>query len=139
MRPWSCAQLARYALVLVVLTLCSACSVFSLSTFATLTGTVTDASGAATLGSTRSGEDISKLALNVRATNNTSPIVVATLAQVAQQDARVTSTQTVDQAGPRTVQFSLRLIRSSRSRVSAQLRWRPCRGKIEVVECGTQT
>jgi hypothetical protein len=33
-----------------------------------------------------SGEDISKLALNFRATNNTSPIVVATLAQGVQQD-----------------------------------------------------
>jgi hypothetical protein len=33
-----------------------------------------------------SGEDIGKLALNFRATNNTSPIVVATLAQGVQQD-----------------------------------------------------
>ena len=33
-----------------------------------------------------SGDDIAKLALNFRATNNTSPIVVATLAQGVQQD-----------------------------------------------------
>jgi hypothetical protein len=40
----------------------------------------------ATIDSSRSGEDISKLALNFRATNKTSPIVVATLAQGVQQD-----------------------------------------------------
>lgn len=36
--------------------------------------------------SSRSGDDIARLALNFRATNNTSPIVVATLAQGVQQD-----------------------------------------------------
>jgi hypothetical protein len=41
----------------------------------------------ATLDSSRSGADIAKLALNFRATNKTSPIVVATLAQGVQQDA----------------------------------------------------
>ena len=40
----------------------------------------------ATVDSTRSGVEIGKLALNFRATNNTSPIVVATLAQGVQQD-----------------------------------------------------
>jgi Carboxypeptidase regulatory-like domain/TonB dependent receptor len=40
----------------------------------------------ATIGHSRSGEDIDKLALNFRATDNTSPIVVATLAQGVQQD-----------------------------------------------------
>jgi hypothetical protein len=40
----------------------------------------------ATIDSSRSGEDIAKLALNFRATNNTSPIVVATLSQGVQQD-----------------------------------------------------
>ena len=40
----------------------------------------------ATIDRSRSGEDISKLALNFRATNNTSPIVVATLEQGVQQD-----------------------------------------------------
>ena len=40
----------------------------------------------ATIDSSRSGDDIAKLALNFRATNNTSPIVVATLAQGVQQD-----------------------------------------------------
>jgi len=40
----------------------------------------------ATIDSSISGQDISKLALNFRATNNTSPIVVATLAQGVQQD-----------------------------------------------------
>lgn len=39
-----------------------------------------------TIDSSISGNDISKLALNFRATNNTSPIVVATLAQGVQQD-----------------------------------------------------
>ncbi len=39
-----------------------------------------------TIDSSMSGQDISKLALNFRATNNTSPIVVATLAQGVQQD-----------------------------------------------------
>ena len=39
-----------------------------------------------TIGHSRSGEDIDKLALNFRATDNTSPIVVATLAQGVQQD-----------------------------------------------------
>ena len=36
--------------------------------------------------SSRSGDDINRLALNFRATNSTSPIVVATLAQGVQQD-----------------------------------------------------
>ncbi|HKB12528.1 MAG TPA: carboxypeptidase-like regulatory domain-containing protein [Vicinamibacterales bacterium] len=40
----------------------------------------------ATIDSSKSGDEISKLALNFRATNNTSPIVVATLAQGVQQD-----------------------------------------------------
>jgi hypothetical protein len=40
----------------------------------------------ATIDNSRSGEEIGKLALNFRATNNTSPIVVATLAQGVQQD-----------------------------------------------------
>ena len=40
----------------------------------------------ATIDSSRSGEEIGKLALNFRATNNTSPIVVATLEQGVQQD-----------------------------------------------------
>ncbi|HEX7797227.1 MAG TPA: carboxypeptidase-like regulatory domain-containing protein, partial [Vicinamibacterales bacterium] len=40
----------------------------------------------ATIDSSTSGADISKLALNFRATNNTSPIVVATLSQGVQQD-----------------------------------------------------
>jgi hypothetical protein len=40
----------------------------------------------ATIDSSRSGEAINKLALNFRATNNASPIVVATLAQGVQQD-----------------------------------------------------
>ena len=40
----------------------------------------------ATIDSTRSGDEINRLALNFRATNNTSPLVVATLAQGVQQD-----------------------------------------------------
>src|SRR5262245_2065146 len=40
----------------------------------------------ATLDSSKSGDDINRLALNFRATNNTSPIVVATLSQGVQQD-----------------------------------------------------
>ncbi len=40
----------------------------------------------ATIDSSRSGDEISKLALNFRATNNPSPLVVATLAQGVQQD-----------------------------------------------------
>jgi hypothetical protein len=40
----------------------------------------------ATIDSSRSGDEINKLALNFRATNNTSPIVVATLTQGVQQD-----------------------------------------------------
>jgi hypothetical protein len=40
----------------------------------------------ATIDTSRSGEDIAKLALNFRATNKTSPIVVATLSQGVQQD-----------------------------------------------------
>src|SRR5262249_47158804 len=40
----------------------------------------------ATLDNSKSGDDINKLALNFRATNNTSPIVVATLAPAVQQD-----------------------------------------------------
>ncbi len=40
----------------------------------------------ATLDSSKSGDDINKLALNFRATNNTSPIVVATLSPAVQQD-----------------------------------------------------
>jgi hypothetical protein len=40
----------------------------------------------ATIDSSKSGDEISKLALNFRATNNTSPIVVATLSQGVQQD-----------------------------------------------------
>src|SRR5215467_2473231 len=40
----------------------------------------------ATIDSSKSGDEIGKLALNFRATNNTSPIVVATLAQGVQQD-----------------------------------------------------
>ena len=40
----------------------------------------------ATIDASKSGEEIAKLALNFRATNNTSPIVVATLAQGVQQD-----------------------------------------------------
>jgi len=40
----------------------------------------------ATIDSSKSGDEISRLALNFRATNNTSPIVVATLAQGVQQD-----------------------------------------------------
>src|SRR5262249_39837043 len=40
----------------------------------------------ATLDNSKSGDDINKLALNFRATNNTSPIVVATLAPGVQQD-----------------------------------------------------
>ena len=39
-----------------------------------------------TISHSRSGNDIDKLALNFRATDNTSPIVVATLAQGVQQD-----------------------------------------------------
>jgi hypothetical protein len=39
-----------------------------------------------TIDTSTSGDEISKLALNFRATNNTSPIVVATLAQGVQQD-----------------------------------------------------
>src|SRR5205814_1277776 len=40
----------------------------------------------ATIDNSKSGDDINKLALNFRATNNTSPIVVATLAPGVQQD-----------------------------------------------------
>jgi hypothetical protein len=40
----------------------------------------------ATIDNSKSGDDINRLALNFRATNNTSPIVVATLAQGVQQD-----------------------------------------------------
>src|SRR5262249_31848953 len=40
----------------------------------------------ATIDASKSGDEINKLALNFRATNNTSPIVVATLAQGVQQD-----------------------------------------------------
>ena len=39
-----------------------------------------------TIDSSKSGNDISRLAMNFRATNNTSPIVVATLSQGVQQD-----------------------------------------------------
>ena len=45
-----------------------------------------DRDRAATIESSKSGDDIAKLALNFRATNNTSPIVVATLSQGVQQD-----------------------------------------------------
>lgn len=40
----------------------------------------------ATIDNSKTGEEINRLALNFRATNNTSPIVVATLAQGVQQD-----------------------------------------------------
>src|SRR5262249_40298330 len=40
----------------------------------------------ATIDNSKSGDEISKLALNFRATNNTSPIVVATLSEGVQQD-----------------------------------------------------
>jgi hypothetical protein len=40
----------------------------------------------ATIDNSKSGDDINKLALNFRATSNTSPIVVATLAPAVQQD-----------------------------------------------------
>jgi Carboxypeptidase regulatory-like domain/TonB dependent receptor len=40
----------------------------------------------ATIDSSKTGDEINRLALNFRATNNTSPIVVATLAQGVQQD-----------------------------------------------------
>ena len=40
----------------------------------------------ATIDNSKSGEEINRLALNFRATNNTSPLVVATLAQGVQQD-----------------------------------------------------
>ena len=40
----------------------------------------------ATINNSRSGDDISRLAMNFRATNSTSPIVVATLAPGVQQD-----------------------------------------------------
>ena len=40
----------------------------------------------ATIDSSKSGDEINKLALNFRATNNTSPIVVATLSEGVQQD-----------------------------------------------------
>jgi Carboxypeptidase regulatory-like domain len=40
----------------------------------------------ATIDNSKTGEEINRLALNFRATNNTSPLVVATLAQGVQQD-----------------------------------------------------
>jgi hypothetical protein len=40
----------------------------------------------ATIDNSKSGDDINKLALNFRATTNTSPLVVATLAAGVQQD-----------------------------------------------------
>src|SRR5215813_12197894 len=67
---------------------------YSQSTFGTLTGAVTDSRGASnvinsetpTVTDSKSGREIASLALNFRATNNPSPIVVATLAPGVQQD-----------------------------------------------------
>ena len=61
-----------------------------------------------------SGEDIDKLALNFRATNNTSPIVVATLAQGVQQDR--TGAISVAGALPFMTSFSVDGISSQRVR-----------------------
>ncbi len=67
-----------------------------------------------TIGHSQSGEDIDKLALNFRATDNTSPIVVATLAQGVQQD----RTGAISMAGalPFMTSFSVDGISSQRVR-----------------------
>ena len=67
-----------------------------------------------TIGHSRSGEDIDKLAMNFRATDNTSPIVVATLAQGVQQD----RTGAISMAGalPFMTSFSVDGISSQRVR-----------------------
>ncbi|HKY20364.1 MAG TPA: carboxypeptidase-like regulatory domain-containing protein [Vicinamibacterales bacterium] len=67
-----------------------------------------------TIGNSRSGEDIDRLALNFRATDNTSPIVVATLAQGVQQD----RTGAISMAGamPFMTSFSVDGISSQRIR-----------------------
>src|SRR5262245_30206076 len=68
----------------------------------------------ATIGHSRSGDDIDKLAINFRATSNTSPIVVATLAQGVQQD----RTGAISMAGalPFMTSFSVDGISSQRTR-----------------------
>ena len=67
-----------------------------------------------TIGHSTSGDDIDKLALNFRATDNTSPIVVATLAQGVQQD----RTGAISMAGamPFMTSFSVDGISSQRTR-----------------------
>ena len=67
-----------------------------------------------TIGHSQSGDDIDKLALNFRATDNTSPIVVATLAQGVQQD----RTGAISMAGalPFMTSFSVDGISSQRVR-----------------------
>ena len=67
-----------------------------------------------TIDSSRSGDDINKLALNFRATNNTSPIVVATLAQGVQQDR--TGTISLGGALPFMTSFSVDGISTQRVR-----------------------
>ena len=67
-----------------------------------------------TIGHSQSGEDIDKLAMNFRATDSTSPIVVATLAQGVQQD----RTGAISMAGalPFMTSFSVDGISSQRIR-----------------------
>lgn len=67
-----------------------------------------------TIDSSKSGDDISRLALNFRATNNTSPIVVATLAQGVQQDR--TGAISVSGAQPFMTSFSVDGISTQRIR-----------------------
>ena len=68
----------------------------------------------ATIDSSVSGEKIAKLAQNFRATNNTSPIVVATLAQGVQQDR--SGAISISGALPFMTSFSIDGISSQRTR-----------------------
>ena len=68
----------------------------------------------ATIDSSVSGEQIAKLAQNFRATNNTSPIVVATLAQGVQQDR--SGAISISGALPFMTSFSIDGISSQRTR-----------------------
>ena len=74
----------------------------------------------ATIDNSKTGEEINRLALNFRATNNTSPIVVATLAQGVQQD----RSGSISVAGnlPFQTSFSIDGISSQRTRAGGAAR-----------------
>src|SRR6266571_5309357 len=74
----------------------------------------------ATIDNSKSGDDINKLALNFRATTNTSPIVVATLAPAVQQD----STGGISLAGnmPYMTSFSVDGVSIQRTRGGGPIR-----------------